>query len=482
MTVYRFGSFVLDVRERRLLRSSQPVALAPKVFDTLAYLVEHHGHLVSKDQLMEAVWAGSFVEDASLPRTIHVIRRALGATEETPDHFIQTVPTKGYRFVAPVTRVTEDSATVVTANPAVAAGAGVGEPRFRRLALLPILILLTLALVMPVWNAVGENDPIESFPSRNGASTDSGAAYARFLVGRVHLERHHPGDVEKALLEFEAAIQLDPGFSDGYAGKADATFFRYFSSGAHDDIAQARLAVRKAIELDKDSPYAHTVSCRLLATYDWEFADAETSCRRAVALDPGNHEARRELAFLLQSNGRPDDALNQMDAAIALAPTSFNKRSRGLLLYFQRRFDEAIAQLQQVEAGDPEYRESSRWIARAFEQKGDYGHALEFLLRFRESAGADAEEMATIRRAFQSGGWPSVLRATLPGETPAGSLDSAGTLAQLGELDSALGMLSAMISARRVMVVHIASEPRLDPLRRDPRFERLVRRVRLVSR
>ena len=53
---------------------------------------------------------------------------------------------------------------------------------------------------------------------------------------------------------------------------------------------------------------------------------------------------------------------------------------------------------------------------------------------------------------------------------------------QLGELDSALGMLSAMISARRVMVVHIASEPRLDPLRRDPRFERLVRRVRLVSR
>ncbi len=71
----------------------------------------------------------------------------------------------------------------------------------------------------------------------------------------------------------------------------------------------------------------------------------------------------------MNSLGRRDEALKEMDAAIAIAPSSFNKRCRGLLLYFNRRFDEAIAQLMQVEATDPDYVESSRWIARCFEQK-----------------------------------------------------------------------------------------------------------------
>src|SRR5689334_14011750 len=98
---------------------------------------------------------------------------------------------------------------------------------------------------------------------------------------------------------------------------------------------------------------------------------SQAPSRNVGAPWPLSHEARRELAFLLNSTGRQDEALVQMDNAVSLAPTSFNKRSRGLLLYYARRFDEAIAQLQQVEATDPEYSESSRWIARAFEQKKD---------------------------------------------------------------------------------------------------------------
>jgi hypothetical protein len=168
-----------------------------------------------------------------------------------------------------------------------------------------------------------------------------------------------------------------------------------------------------------------------------------------------------------------------MDAAIAIAPTSFNKRSRGVLLYFDRRFDEAIAQLKQVEATDPDYLESSRWLARCFEQKREYGEALEFLVRYRESAGARPEEIALLRRAFGAGGWPHVLRASTPHGRLAPNLETAGTFAQLGELDVAFEVLESMISARRVMIVHMDSEPRLDPLRSDRRFDQLARRVGL---
>jgi DNA-binding winged helix-turn-helix (wHTH) protein/tetratricopeptide (TPR) repeat protein len=485
MSSYRFGPFFLDARERRLLRDGHPISLTPKAFDTLVFLVERHGRLVAKDELMEAMWGDSHVEEGSLPRTMHVIRKALTADGDTDLHrqFIETIPTKGYRFTAEVTCLDETSSSIDVPAAVTRVERDLkqeaGWISWRR-ALRAASALLILVLGAAAWRALDRASIGElPGPRRLTPPTASGAAYVRFQSGRLHLERQHLGDVETSLEDFQAAIELDPTFAAAYAGKADAKFFRYWNSGAHDDIAQARFAIRKALELDRESSYAHALQCRLLGTYDWDFAGAEIACRRAVALEPQNHEARRELAFLLSSIGRRDDALKEMDAAIAAAPTSFNKRSRGLLLYFRRQFDEAIIQLNQVEATDSGYVESSRWISRCFEQKKEYEQALQFLVRYRESARARPEEIASLRRAFAAGGWQGVLRASLPGGRAAPHLEIAGTLAQLGEVDAAFEALEMMVSARRVMIVHMDHEPRLDPLRADPRFDQLATRVGL---
>src|SRR5262245_2456798 len=95
---YSFGPFRLEVAEQRLLRDGQPVPLTPKIFDVLRILVENAGHLVAKDRLLAEVWAGSFVEDGSLARSISVLRKTLG-----PGEYIETHPKRGYRFVAEVT-------------------------------------------------------------------------------------------------------------------------------------------------------------------------------------------------------------------------------------------------------------------------------------------------------------------------------------------------------------------------------------------
>ena len=331
---------------------------------------------------------------------------------------IETIPTKGYRFIADVTCLDETSLS--TDVPVARTGVErdvrrEAGRRPRRRAHLAASALLILVFSGVAWRVLDRHATPGSGLRQLTPPTGSGAAYARFQRGRLHLERHHPGDVETSLEDFEAAIELDPAFAAAYAGKADAKFFRYWNTGAHDDIAQARVAIRKALETDRESSYAHALQCRLPGTYDWDFAGAETACRRAVAIEPQNHEARRELAFLMSAIGRRDDALKEMDAAIAVAPTSFNKRSRGLLLYFRRQFDEAIVQLKQVEATDPDYVESSRWISRCFEQKKEYEQALEFFIRYRESARARPEEIASLRRAFAAGGWQDVLRASLPG-------------------------------------------------------------------
>src|SRR5271169_6607783 len=102
--VFRFESFQLDVAERRLSRSSEAIPLRSKVFDTLCILVENHGRLIRKDELMQRLWPDSIVEENNLDHNISKLRRALqdGANGQK---FIETVPRQGYRFVAEVRQI-----------------------------------------------------------------------------------------------------------------------------------------------------------------------------------------------------------------------------------------------------------------------------------------------------------------------------------------------------------------------------------------
>lgn len=103
---YRFNSFRLDVAERRLLNNDVPVPLMPKVFDVLALLVERHGHLVEKNELLNKVWANTFVEETNITRIIHELRKVLGEGKNDKK-YIETVARKGYRFVAEVSEINE---------------------------------------------------------------------------------------------------------------------------------------------------------------------------------------------------------------------------------------------------------------------------------------------------------------------------------------------------------------------------------------
>src|ERR1700723_230564 len=96
---YEFGPFRLNPAERLLVREDQPVSLSPKTFELLVFLVANHGRLVSKDQIFEVVWAGSFVEDSNLTVSISALRRALGE-KESGLQYIETVTKAGYRFSA----------------------------------------------------------------------------------------------------------------------------------------------------------------------------------------------------------------------------------------------------------------------------------------------------------------------------------------------------------------------------------------------
>lgn len=101
LRLYEFGPFQVNATERLLERDNEKIPLSPKVFDTLLVLVENKGHVVTKDDLMQALWPDSFVEESSLTQNISLIRRALGQSSDGQP-YIETLPKRGYRFVAEV--------------------------------------------------------------------------------------------------------------------------------------------------------------------------------------------------------------------------------------------------------------------------------------------------------------------------------------------------------------------------------------------
>ncbi len=116
--LYEFDPFRVDARERLLLRAGQVVPLTPKVFDILLVLVQNSGHILSKDEMMKQIWPETVVEEANLTRNISTLRKALGENPDAPQ-YIETIPWRGYRFVASVREVCSASTYFTTRGTAI---------------------------------------------------------------------------------------------------------------------------------------------------------------------------------------------------------------------------------------------------------------------------------------------------------------------------------------------------------------------------
>jgi Tol biopolymer transport system component/DNA-binding winged helix-turn-helix (wHTH) protein len=109
---YEFAAFTLDPEERRLQRNGDVLPLTPKAFEVLLFLVENAGHALTKEEFLKRVWAGSYVEEKNLADNISLLRKVLGDDPKSPS-FIETVPRRGYRFVATVREITDESIELV---------------------------------------------------------------------------------------------------------------------------------------------------------------------------------------------------------------------------------------------------------------------------------------------------------------------------------------------------------------------------------
>jgi Tol biopolymer transport system component/DNA-binding winged helix-turn-helix (wHTH) protein len=219
--LYEFGPFRLDPAERKLLRGNEIVALTPKTFDTLLLLVRNSGRLLEKDEFIRTLWPNTFVEEGSLSNNIFLLRKALG---EDPG-FIETVPRRGYRFIAPVDsppRPVRIEIEKVAAAPATAkSGASMKVIRARRRGALlwgiALLLLVAAIASFATWNLrrSPSPQPVSRFtitlpPGQQFAGLDTGVALALSPDGTHLAYAALLGDTQQLYLRALDSLESKP--------------------------------------------------------------------------------------------------------------------------------------------------------------------------------------------------------------------------------------------------------------------------------
>ena len=368
--IYEFGDFRLDVQERKIERTGsgeQAGPLPEKAFLTLAYLVSNSGRLVTKDELIEAVWPGTFVEENNLDKAIYAIRQLLG---EKPGErkYVETVRKHGYRFVAPVRSVESaekneveppamDDGVVTEADPP-SATLGVNESGRKYAAVRPALAVaaaagLVVLMGLVVWvSMTGASGTAGVGDAERTAPTDrtGSPGYDLYIRGKVKVASENREDTVEAIAILEQAVAADPDFAEAYAALArgyNTMAFKY-SSGAerkrwHEN---AEVAIEKALELDPNLAEAHFARGLILwsNTEGFPHERAIQSFKRSLSLDETDDETHHQLSLVYSHIGLMDEARREVERALEINPNNTLARYRvGVYAQYQGRFEEAIA-------------------------------------------------------------------------------------------------------------------------------------------
>ena len=321
-------------------------------------------------------------------------------------------------------------------------------------------------------------------------STENTEAYQLYLRGRHHWIKRTPDQLKMAMTYFQQAIDKDPGYALAYAGLADcyAIFGVYSILPPKDAYARARAAAVAAIAFDEDLAEGCTSLGFIRAFFDWNWAEAERDFQRALKLNPGYWVTPYWYAIILTSLSRYEEAERQIRHALELEPLSpsimFVAAVNSLHAH---HYGEAIERcLKGLEYED--YPLLRFWLGVAYLASGrhedairEHEKAVEMFSRMSMPLGALAHSYAV---SGNRGGAEKILRELLERfeREPVDLLQFTLIYLGLGDTESALAWLEKACDAKGGFLAFlIAGDPRLDPLRSEPRFQNVLKRMNLAS-
>ena len=318
--------------------------------------------------------------------------------------------------------------------------------------------------------------------------TDDPVAYELYLRGRLHWNKRNIPDIRKAIEYFNRAVAEDPRYALAYAGLADAynlaSFFNY--SPPHDVMPRARAAAAKALEIDERLAEAHISLAYVNFTYDWDYPAATRHFERARALNPAVVANHVYYPFYLTIGGRHEEAIRTADQAIELDPLSAAlSHNRAVQLALARRYPAAVEECRRTIELDPGMAVAYEVMGAAYAAQGEYSQARPLMERAVKLNPANTVSVALLgyvdgrlgerKRALQ------VLRELeeRARERYVPAFSFAVLQVGLGDIDRAFEWLDKAYAERYNRLAYLRVEPTWDPVRADPRFDALQRRIGL---
>ena len=320
--------------------------------------------------------------------------------------------------------------------------------------------------------------------------TENNEAYQLYMKGRFYWNKRNPEALHKAVDCFNEAIQRDPTFALAYSGLADS-YSLLGGPEAGGDMApnealpKAKTAALKAVETDESLAEGHVALAHVKYFYDRDFAGAEREFKRAIELNPNYAQARHWYAIYLSIiPERMQEALAEIRRARELDPTSLVINAwYGRILLLTGQVDQSIDQLKKTLELDPEFILARYRLGQSYVEKQMYNEAIQEFNQLLKLPRARALGLMGLAHAYALAGRREEAEKDLGEllELRKGQYISPGQLAiiyiGLGEKDKAFAYLEEANKMHDLNIMRLKVERRFDPLRSDPRFNDLVRRI-----
>ena len=316
--------------------------------------------------------------------------------------------------------------------------------------------------------------------------TTNSDAYHLYLQGRYHWMKRTDEGFQKSVKCFQQAIQIDSHYALAYVGISDYYAFRGDVGTAAipsiEAFSKAKEAARQALALDGALAEAHT-SMAHAKMHCFEWAEAEQAFQRAIELNPNYPQAHQWYAFLLLFNNRADEALASTMRAVELDPLSLTALGDlAQMFHFTGRYEQAVEVYRQILELDPHRYRAYLWLGWVYEQQGRYEDAI---AAFQTSRTVDEnmEALAALGCVYAlSGKKTEALRVldeikARSGDVYVSPYQQSLLYLSLGQKAEAFEWLERAFDERAEWLTYLSVDPRFNPLRSDPRFRNILRRI-----
>jgi len=581
-TSYTFDDVRVDLQTCRVFKAGNDVRLEPKAMDVLVFLIEHRGRVIEKSELLDAVWKETFVTQNAMTRVIAQLRKALG-DDRRQARYIKTVQTRGYLFIADVdtaetaralpaiapserarrieslavlplenlsgdhsqdyfadamtdeliTELTKVSALRVISRTSTMRYKGVRKPlpeiardlnvdaviegsalhAGQRVRITAQLIYAAtdshlwaesyerdlrdvIALQREVARAIANEVKITLTPQERERLTvaeavnpDACEAYFKgvyhFYLGRDRLPATKDL-IKKSFAYFERAVTIDPGYGLAYAGLANA--YRWLAVFGEPSLyPQAKAAALRAIAIDDSIAEAHAVLGYILFKREWDFSGAEREFQRTLKLAPHSiyHQG---YALLLSALARHEEAIAEINLAERGDPRSLTvKVNVGIIHIYARQPERAIERLNETVDLEPQASIGHWALGWAYAVRDDYAQAISEFQKAMRLSGGQVFGTADLIYALAKSGKTDEARhrldelLKLAEHRYVSPYSIAVIFAALNEPEPAFAWLERAHAERTDSMTYLNVDSRVDGLRQDARFAILLRRVGLAE-